>query len=137
MQFTLHSDAQADLRGIKDADINAFGRIAALLKEIKGDPYLLDAMSIQGGELEFEDGQVASVLRVQCVIHQADVWRLKWWESNDALMPYRVLYGFFPAGQWRIQPAVIVLAVVDRSQYNYEPQHPITQRVLAAYRDLA
>lgn len=131
MNFTIHSSAVVDIRMLKERDVNGISKVLSLLSELKADPELIDCLNIQGRDLEFADGGHGNVLRVQSVKRIADVWRLKCWDSDDALMPYRVIYAFFPAGQYRKVPEVFVLAVVDRSQYNYEPHHAITQRVLA------
>lgn len=135
MDLKIHRHAQDDIRALLAQDVNGVGKLLALLSAIKADPALVDCLNLQGEVIEFESHEKVNVLRVQSVKRIADIWRLKGWTSDNQSIPYRLLYGYFPAGQFRRAPRIEVLAAVDRSKYNYEPEHPITQRVLSDYRE--
>ena len=59
-----------------------------------------------------------------------DLWRLKFWELEDQGIPYRVIYALK-----RGTGNHYVLAIVSRD-FNYDPSHLITQRILRAYDEL-
>lgn len=136
MELKIHPHAAADIRTLRDNDVNGIGKLLALLSAIKADPELVDRLNLQGEVIEFESGSNVNVLRVQSVKRIADIWRLKGFESKNKSIPYRFLYAFLPATQYRRIPQIHILAAVDRSKYNYEPDHEITIRVLADYREL-
>lgn len=136
MELRIHPHAAEDIRELLSHDVNGAGKLLALLQAIQEDPDLIDRLNIQGEIIEFDGGESVDVLRVECVKNIADVWRLKGWGSNNRSIPYRLIYAFFPAGPYRRIPRIEILAAVSRSEYNYEPQHSITVRVLSDYRDI-
>jgi hypothetical protein len=136
VDLTIHPHAADDIRSLLKQDVNGVGKLLALLSEIQSDPDLIDRLNQQGDVVEFESGEKINALRVQSVKRIADIWRLKAWESNSHSIPYRLLYGYFQAGQFRKIPLVEILAAVARKTYNYEPDHPITLRVIADYNAL-
>lgn len=136
MDLKIHPHAAEDIKELLKHDVNGVGKLLALLSAIMEDPDLIDRLNLQGEVIEFDSGKSVDVLRVQSVRRVADVWRLKGWDSRNHSIPYRLLYAFFPAGQFRRVPQIEILAAVDRSEYNYEPNHAITIRVLSDYREL-
>ncbi len=59
-----------------------------------------------------------------------DLWRLKFWELEHQGLPYRVIHALK-----RGTGDHFVLAIVSRD-FDYDPKHPTTRRVLQAYADL-
>ncbi|AOY00120.1 hypothetical protein [Jeongeupia sp. USM3] len=136
MNLLIHPNAQNDIRALLAADVNGVGKLLALLSAIRADPALIDRLNIQGEDIELDELGKVNALKMQAVKKIADIWRLKAWDSGNAAIPYRLLYGFFPAGQYRRAPQIHILAAAARNAYNYEPDHHLTRRVLADYRDL-
>lgn len=132
VRITLHPDAGFDLRRMMEGgslEREAAGRIAALLQQIKADPVLLDKLT------DHDFGAKASAaFHVQKWLAfwncGYDIWRLKVWEIPRGSLPYRVVYAFEPR-----RMLFHVLAVVHRD-FNYDPRHTITKRILRAYEDL-
>lgn len=135
MKLEIHPHAQDDIRALLKRDVNGVGKLLALLQQITADLELIDQLNMRGRDFFLNDYSRANATGFASLRPQRDVWRLKAWDSQDRLIPYRVIYGFFPAGQHRRQPVIQVFAVVDRNQYNYEYDHPLTQRVINDYDD--
>lgn len=129
----IHSNAKSDIRELKERDVNGIGKLLALLREIGADDALLDRLNIR--DCTFEVGQSGRVNAKGFASQRParDLWRLKAWDCEDELIPYRVIYAFHPASPHRKTPELEILAVVERSKYNYERDHPITKRVLRDY----
>jgi hypothetical protein len=134
-----------DLKVLQAFDINAYGRVAALLRELnanQGTPMgqvLLDGLNIQGLTQNINPQVVCNCLRIENERIERDLWRLKLWRINattgkQVLEPYRIIYGFFAASQFRKIPEVRFFAVPCRARekddsYDYKPDHPIAIRV--------
>ena len=58
------------------------------------------------------------------------MFRLKVWDLEDKGLRYRVVYAFMPRRKDHY-----VLGVVPRD-FNYEPNHELTRRILTAYENL-
>lgn len=58
-----------------------------------------------------------------------EIWRLKFWDVQGAV-PYRILYAFHDA-----ETRIYILAVMHRDQ-NYEEDHDLCERIIAAYHEL-
>lgn len=126
-------DAQNDLRFMVESggDNRRYAAaILALLSELKGDQALLGSLL----DHKFENDSF-NVSRFESIWRDRDVWRLKVFEWNLSqtrrnAIPYRIIYAYdFKCLSFRI------LAVVHRD-FEYENDHPVTQRVLKAYSEL-
>ena len=127
--LTIHEDAKEDLRSLLKSDRTAAGRIVALLEQIKADPKLIDALTIDG--FGSRPGDLFDVRKFQAVWRIGyDLWRLKTWDLKHRTLPYRILYAY-EAGTCRYH----VLAVVHRD-FDYDRNHAVTRRVLHAYGEL-
>jgi hypothetical protein len=125
--LSLHEDAEDDLDEIWETDPDSAAFIDALLEQIKADQNLLDALTDRNfGEYGNEPFSVKTW--VEQWRDGYDLWRLKAWELEEQHIRYRVIYAY-ETGKQRYH----VLAVVPRSSFNYERDHPITQRIHAAY----
>ena len=103
--------------------------MATLLQELSADETLLEMLKAH----DFGSDKRAGFQVSRWQEHWRggkDLWRLKFWELEDQGIPYRVIYALK-----RGTGNHYVLAIVSRD-FNYDPEHPITQRILRAYDDL-
>ena len=128
--LTIHPDARSDLEELWRTSRTAFARISVLLEQIRADPHLLDALTDHAFGLERREAFTVS--RIESQWHKGkDLWLLKIWDLDAQNLPYRIVYGY-EIRRHRYH----VLGVIHRSNYNYEPDHPFTQRILRAYDDV-
>lgn len=138
-KLNIEHDAQNDLtlmlsKGGEDKKFASI--ILAFLSQLKADQVLL-------GELlthKFENKKF-NVSRFQSIWRDRDVWRLKTFEwnlsqNNKTVIPYRIIYAYdSKCLTFRIL-AVAYRRHGDPRSYDYEHNHPITQRILNAYNEL-
>ncbi|MFZ5936615.1 hypothetical protein ACOKS3_17510 [Pseudomonas sp. HS6-2] len=109
-------------------------RLVALLEEIAGSQDLMEKLSWDhyGGQPHApEQGASMSVAKWLNLYRKGlNIWRLRDFELSRLGHEYRVIYAFIPA-----KDLYFVLAVVERA-FNYDPSHPVTQRVYSAYKRL-
>lgn len=132
-KLNIELDAQNDLKsmvGKNENDKKYAMHLLALLSELKADQNLLSSML----DHKYENKSF-NVSKFQAFWRDRDVWRLKIFEWDftrnvKRTIPYRVIYAYdIKCVTFRI------LAVVHRD-FNYEDDHPITQRILKAYSQL-
>lgn len=125
----VHPDAATDLRNIRTVDQVAFGRLLALIEQLKVDADL--ASNLRVHDYGKDHSAPFSVKRWQNVWHQdhTEIWRLKSWELADDNFHYRLVYYV------GTNSVVTILAVVRRSDIDYDnPAHPVRSRVLDRVR---
>ena len=129
MHLFIHKDAIADLTELRQKELKAAARIAALMEELKGDPDLLDRLTQHDyGAHQSADFHVS---KWQAQWRQGhDLWRLKIWDLEDQGLRYRVVYAFMPQKQH-----YHILAIAPR-EFDYDSNHPISRRILRAYTSL-
>lgn len=128
-RLIIDKDAEQDLRALEKSQPALFGRLAALLAEIAVNARLIDMLTVHG--FGSDEREPFDVSRWQEYWHEGkDIWRLKFWELEHQGLPYRVIYALK-----RGTGDHHVLAVVSRD-FNYDPHHPTTRRILQAYEDL-
>lgn|GEM_PF-2647248 len=120
----IHHDAAKDLRQLRLTDLDAFGRITAILQEIKASQYLLDCLTAR--DFGYDKSETFHVTEIASLRRAGNFWRLKIWEIKG----YRVIYCYIPG-----ERAYYVLGIMERG-INYETDHPFMQRVIDAYRNL-
>lgn len=125
----VHDDAQNDIDELWETEPDAAAGILVVLQELQGNEQLRD------GLLEHRFGSNHSAdFEVQKWVEQwqqkRDLWRLKVWALEDIGIRYRVIYAYSIR-----RKSYHVLAVVHRD-FDYAEDHPVSQRVLRAYRDL-
>ncbi|WP_027967296.1 hypothetical protein [Halomonas halocynthiae] len=131
LQLFIHIDAQQDLEDLWEHDEDAAAYIEAMLEEIKGDQRLLDDLLIHDlGKYKLPGQQYSVSKWLRLWNRGKDLWRLKAWELEDSGKKWRVVYAYIPS-----QAAHYVLAIAPR-EFNYDTDHPISQRILAAYDDI-
>lgn len=125
----LHDDAEDDLENLWDEAPEAAARIAVLLEELEGNQDLLDRLTQHDfGSYHSADFHVSKW--VEQWKKGKDIWRLKVWELEDKGLQYRVVYAFVP-----VKSHYHVLGIVPRD-FNYDADHQLTKRILAAYENL-
>jgi hypothetical protein len=133
LKLIIHPDAEADMVALRVSDLGSWAVLTVYLEELQGDPDELDRLSQHG--YNFEGGHWTQNVDVKLFVEQQregrNLWRLKLWELEREGYRYRLLYAFLPRRQ-----EYVLLAVVDRNTFNYESSHPVTQRVVEAYRNL-
>ena len=137
-----------DLRALQNYDINAYGRAAALIKVLdenqgtKIGQDLIDQLNMQRRDINLGSRMIANSLRIESERVYRDLWRLKIWcidsHNRQILEPYRIIYGFYSANQYRKTPEIRIFAVPLRSRdiedsYDYQHNDPITIRIRADY----
>ena len=125
----LHPDARSDLAAIRNTNPKAWGRIVALLEQIKCDPKLVD--KLLDHKFEETHGEIFSVSKfLEFWNAGLDIWRIKAVDPKSPAVPFRIVYAYDMKGL-----RFYVLAVVDRS-FNYDANHNITKRIRGAYEEL-
>lgn len=110
-------------------DVAAGGKVLALLQQAKHDHRIIASL------LDHDFGAKGSadyhVSKWQTFWNAGfDLWRLKIWTKPRGSLRYRIVYAYEASSQ-----QYHVLAIVHRD-FNYENDHEITKRILAAYRAL-
>jgi len=128
-RLLIHKDAEQDLDDLAIAQPKLAARLAVLLQEISADTRLIDMLTVHGFGLD--ERAPFDVSKWQAHWKEGrDLWRLKFWELEHQGLPYRVIYALK-----RGTGDHHVLAIVSRD-FDYDPNHPTTRRLLQAYDDL-
>lgn len=127
--FFIHDDAKADLLEILRADPVAGGRIAAVLEEFESDPGLLEILT-DHDHCAYESADVHISKWLEQWNKGRDLWRMKIWALEHRNQRYRIIYAYVIRTR-----RYYVLAVANRD-FDYDDDHPISRRILAAYEDL-
>ena len=128
-RLLIHSDAKTDLLQLAQSEPKPAARLIVLLQEVQSDKELLDMLTAHN--FGSDERELFHVSRWEEHWHEGkDIWRLKFWELEHQGIPYRVIYALR-----RGTGNHYVLAVAHRD-FNYDPNHPTTQRILRAYEEL-
>lgn len=127
----IHNDASADLRAIRASDPEAFGRIFALLEQLRADATWIDRL-LDSGHGADRNGPIA-VMKWHDVqrVARLPIWRLKFWDLEKSGLKYRIIYLYnWPDRSYN------VMAIVRRDDlFDYDnPNDPVRIRVLARCR---
>lgn len=130
VKLAIHADAKHDLAQIRLSSPKAAARIVYVLDEIlRDDQDLLDRLTQHDfGRYESEFLHVSKWLEVWR--KGTNLWRFKLWDLEELGLRYRIIYAFYP-----IKQTILVLGVVPRA-FDYDPDHPISRRILDAYHNL-
>lgn len=124
LKLALHPSAKdIDIAGLWASEPIVAAKVVATLELIRADQSLLDSLTDHGfGNDQTEAIQVS---KWQEFWNQnIDLWRFKIWDLEKCGLQYRVIYFYHVR-----EHCYYVLAVVHRD-FNYDPQHPITKRIL-------
>lgn len=129
LRLYVHEDAEADLEQLWVTEPTAAARITALIEELEGNTDLLDRLTQHDfGAYRREDFHVSKW--IEQWRKGKDLWRLKIWDLENKGLRYRVVYAFMSR-----QQDYCVLGILPR-EFNYDPNHDLTRRIIAAYEDL-
>lgn len=127
----LSGDAQSDLAKIRAADPAHAALLEVALQEVEGDPSLANNL-LDHKFGENYDGPYSVSRWTRLWKRGLDIWRLRLMATEAAGLPYRIVYAYL-----RTQRTFCVLAIVHKSEIDYDdPNHPLTQRILATYNKL-
>jgi hypothetical protein len=122
----LDRGARDDRERLWNEDEDAAATIDALLQEANQDPQILTLFTAH--DYGKDHSARFHVSRWYAQQNKGrNLWRLKVWDLECAGLQYRVVYALDPLDQ-----DYYVLGIVDRS-FDYDEDHPITKRILAAY----
>lgn len=128
--LSISEEAKKDIRDLMATDEDAAALVIALLDEIAQCQDLLNELTIHGSEPVAPELDVGfNVQKFLALFRKGlNLWRLKVLDHPE-LARYRIVYGY-KAGTG----GYYVLGVVPRN-FNYDPAHPISQRIVRDYRD--
>jgi mRNA-degrading endonuclease RelE of RelBE toxin-antitoxin system len=129
LKITISDHAKDDLDRLYEVDEDSAAEIEVALDEIANDRRLLDRLT----EKHFKslDKPEFSVDRFEELWQKGyNLLRLKFWDWQGSLVPYRVLYAYDPRSE-----TFHVLAVVKRN-HAYNTKHPVVARVVEQYNSL-
>jgi hypothetical protein len=126
----VHNDAVEDLREIRASDPKSFGKLYALIEQLRADPLLAPKLI----EHDFGADRAAPVSVMQWhrawKVEKVPLWRLKFWDLEKSGVRYRLLYIY----DWRARTHYI-MGVVARAKFDYDdPNDPIKLRVVRRCR---
>lgn len=141
-EFVIHTEAAADLREILAKDPAAGRKIALLVSQLRDDQYLLDRLNQHDyGGTPANPRPKHAKLNVSWWVAARNInlnlWRMRFFDQDT--LGYRLVYAYRPnIDQY------ILLGIVEKADMNdptderfdYELNHPVAIRILAAYRSL-
>lgn len=133
-KLSIHADAQQDLNRIHARNPADAADLTVFLQELAGDQRLLSRLNEHGySEYDLDDWVAGiDVQRWQAQWRRGkNLWRVKCWELENDDVRYRIVYAFQP-----LTSSYHVLGVFHRSEFDYESDSPLTDRMLRAYADL-
>lgn len=126
LRIVITDPAKDDLDRLYDEDEDAAAEIETALDEIANDQQLLERLTEKKfksiGTPEFDVDYFEEVWQ-----KGLNLLRLKFWDWEGSVVPYRVLYAYAPRTD-----TYFVLAVVERN-HAYDTKHPTVLRVLSQY----
>lgn len=126
VSISIHNNAKNDLLAIKQVDRHSAALILTFLQELKIDPDWLNKLLMYGDNQISDQGFNAQ--EWQALKKTANLWRLKLLDCPA--FGYRVIYGY----HWQIQ-YLVIYAVVDRRDFNYEVDTDISRRILSDWNE--
>lgn len=129
LKIVITEPAKEDLDRLDEVDEDAAAEIEVALEEISNDQRLLEKLTKK--KYKSLDTPEFEVDRFEELWQQGlNMLRLKFWDWEGSLLPYRVLYAYDPR-----KDVYFVLAVVERKNA-YDTNHPILARVVTQYHEL-
>lgn len=125
MSVHIHNDVVDDLKAIRATDPVVFGRLIALLQQLKADASWIDRLQDHG-----YDGDNLTPVSVK-KWHGAwriglPLWRIKFWTLERDGLQYRVIYLY----DWRDKNFYVMAVVPRNGSFDYDdPRDPIRLRI--------
>jgi hypothetical protein len=127
----LHSDAENDLEELWKSQPDGAALVQALLEELASDQVQFDHLTDDGyGKSDASARFNITKWNTQWYGKRRNLWRIRFYALDQLGLAYRIVYAFVPR-----EIDCCVLAVAHRD-FNYEPSHEITQRILRAYDEV-
>lgn len=127
-RLSIHEDAEADLDRLFETDEDGAAAIDAFLEEVAGSQALLDRLTQD--HYRTYSPPAFDVQRWQALWRQCALWRARLYDAPGTAAQHRIIYAFHPG-----ERCIYVLGVVSRD-FNYEPSHPFSKRIIRVYKDL-
>lgn len=127
-KLAIHKSASSDIEALatQPATVPVAAKMLELARELRANPRLLANLLDHG-----RSTQEIDVSKFQMFWRQGkDLWRLKLWDLEDAGLRYRIIYAYEISSH-----CFHILAVVHRD-FDYDPTHLVTQRILNDYAEL-
>jgi hypothetical protein len=127
----VHPNAAAEILNIYTNTPETGAKIAALIKAIQEDDYLLESLSVRGhGEYDLPDDLISVDHWIGQQRQGNNIWRFKGWNLDKKGAGHRFIYAYLPQ-----KNKYVILAVIPRS-IAYDSNHPITHRIQSDYANL-
>lgn len=127
--LVVHDQAADDIEQLWQEKPDVAADIGVFLEELSGNQDLLDRLS-SNKYFQTADPSFSVEVWSSQRSNKRNLWRLKRVHIGGNVAQYRVIYAFHPK-QFRYY----VLGVVHRD-FNYDQNHPISRRIIAAYDEL-
>lgn len=126
--ISVHFNAAADLRQLWEDDRNAAAAVAVVLEQLGADPNAIDILTTFGNNNA--GTHRINVRTWESARGLGNLWRFR--VLDTPATNYRVVYGY----HWQTRQ-LCVLAVVLKTEFDYELNSDIAKRILADWRELA
>ncbi|MCK9987756.1 MAG: hypothetical protein AzoDbin1_04228 [Azoarcus sp.] len=130
--LTVSVEAEADLEALYEVDEDGAADIDVFIDEALGSQDILGRLSeiryyrsyAQDGARDYE------IQRWEALWRKFALLRIKLYDVPTVATQYRIIYAFHPSEQ-----RIYILGIVSRA-FDYDPEHPVSKRIIAAYRNL-
>jgi len=131
--FSIHTNAESDIRGIARADPDGASYITEWLQEAAGDQRLLDDMCQVGeySQRHPDDWVLNFSTKPWRNERNRNLWRLRFLDLEDEGKSYRLIFGFVPR-----RKCIYVLGVCTRREMDYDGQSDFRDRIGSDYDGL-
>jgi len=141
-EYVVHDDASSDMRTVIQKDRAVGFKIVLAVNALRESQDSMDRIiqSDWGGSPRWPSPKTAFFNTgpwVEAQNGNMNLWRLRFFDED--ILGYRFIHAFFPS-----QNRYVLLAVVEKAEFgvihderfNYELEHPTSQRIASAYRAL-
>lgn len=135
MRIEIGINAIKDLNLLKESKPKIAAKALALLKQMAADENVIDRLT----DKRSSEGGVSVSRWVEQFYSKAarNLYRIKTIDNiGNSNSPFRVIYAYLLPCSGRSEPEVHVLAVVLKSEFNYEANNKFTIRIISDYDSL-
>lgn len=131
-RLVLSPGSKSDLTDLKQTSPDVAAMAIVVLQEIQADQKLLDTLTIHAFEDVLPISEAKYDVKHWWTYYKKglNLWRLKIVDIDKFLFGYRIIYGYSQSEQ-----KYYVLGILSRN-FDYDPNHPTTKRILREYEDL-
>ncbi|AVH38048.1 hypothetical protein AL532_17720 [Pseudomonas monteilii] len=141
-EYIIHNDATADIRKVIGENRSIGLKLFKTIEQLRADQDAMDRLTQKdwGGSPNWPKPRHATFNTgpwVEAQDARMNLWRLRFFD--DDLAGFRFIHAFFPAYNRYVLLAVVEKAefgMIHDERFNYELQHPTSQRIACAYRQL-